>query len=434
MRKLFLPVLFALALAVPAQASANAVAMEPSGPTAEAMGEAIVADPSQLTAASLPEWPFSPEPLEVPWPVGIGYDEVSPTSITGFPTAGNSFGILSNGDVHTIADLTANEDEGTTTEYEEQTSVADRGTQANDWTTLKLDVAVPAGDNCLALDYRFLSEEFPEFVGSEFNDAFIAEIDSSSWSVGEGGELARSNDFASSPEATPISVNGVGPTAVTPEEAEGTYFDAATGLITTKAPITAGAHSIYLSIFDASDKALDSAVFLDNLRFVNEDPSTCRPPNSAELQAPPAGSPPPPPAPSNQFTIGPKVKFKTGGTKATITVNVPGPGTLSATQQSAAASASAGRAAASGVTELKAKGKKKASIVPTSVKATAAGPVTVTIKLTGPAKKVLAKKRKLTVSVALTFTPTGGSPATQVKTLTFKKPAKKGKPKKHAKG
>lgn len=429
MRKLFLPVLFVLVLALPAQASANVVAMEPSGPTAEAMGEAIVADPSQLTGASLPEWPYGPETAEAPWPVGIGYDEVSPTSVTGFPTAGNSFGILSNGDVHTIANVTTNEEEDTTTEYEEQTSVLDRGEDANDWTTLKLDVAVPAGDNCLALDYRFLSEEFPEFVGSPFNDAFIAEIDSSSWSVAGGGELSRSNDFASSPEATPISVNGVGPTAVTPEEAEGTYFDAATGLITTKAPISPGAHSIYLSIFDASDKALDSAVFLDNLRFINEDASTCRPPNSAELQAPPAGSPPPPPAPpSNQFSVGPKVKFKNGGTKATITVNVPGPGTLSASQQGATASASASR-----VVVLKAKGKKKASIVPTSVNATAAGPVTVTIKLTGPAKKVLAKKRKLTVSVALTFTPTGGSPATQVKTLTFKKPAKKGKPKKHSK-
>lgn len=432
MRKLFLPVLFVLALALPAQAIASVEALEPSSGTAEEMGQAIVADPSQLTGASLPEYPLSPGMLEPPYPVGIGDTEPPPPiGLTGFPTAGGSFGILSNGAVQTIAELTTNEEEDTTTEYEEQTSVANRGEEARDWTTLKLDVTVPAGDNCLALDYRFLSEEFPEFVGSEFNDAFIAEIDSSSWSVGEGGELARSNDFASSPESTPISVNGVGPTAVTPEEAEGTYFDAATGLITTKAPISSGAHSIYLSIFDASDKALDSAVFLDNLRFLSEDASTCRPPNSAELQAPPAGSPPPPPAPpSNEFSVGPKVKFKNGGTKATITVNVPGPGTLSAGQQGATASASA---ASSRMAFLKAKGKKKALIVPTSVTATAAGPVTVTVKLTGPAKKVLAKKRKLTVSVALTFTPTGGSPATQVKTLTFKKPAKKAKHKKHPK-
>lgn len=431
MRKLFLPVLFVLALALPVQASANVVAMEPSESTAQAMGEAIAADPSQLAGASLPEWPFSPEAEVVPWPVGIGNNEAPPTSVTGFPTAGNSFGILSTGDVHTIANETTNTEEGTSTGYEQQTSVVSRGEGAHDWTTLKLDVQVPSGDNCLALDYRFLSEEFPEFVGTEFNDAFIAEIDNSTWSVTDSGELSRPNDFASSLEGTPISVNGVGPAAVTPEEAEGTYFDAATGLITTKFPITAGAHSIYLSIFDAGDEIYDSAVFLDNLRFINEDPSTCRPPTSAELQAPPAGGPPaPPPPPSNEFSFGPKVKFKNGGTQATIVVNVPGPGTVSAAQQGATASAARALASASAV-GLKAKGKKKAQIVPTSVTATAAGPVKLTVKLTGPAKKVLAKKRKLTVSVAVTYTPTGGSAKTEDKTLVFKKPAKHGKHKKH---
>lgn len=430
MRKSFLPVLVALALVVPAQASADVVAMEPSAATAEAMGEAILADPSQLSGASLPEWPFSPEPEVVPWPVGIGNNAVLPTSVTGFPTAGGSFGILSTGDVHEIANVTANEEEGTSTEYEQQTSAASRGAGANDWTTLKLDVQVPSGDNCLALDYRFLSEEFPEFVGSEFNDAFIAEVDSSTWSVAEGGELSRPNDFASSLEGTPISVNGVGPAAVTPQEAEGTYFDAATGLITTKTPIAPGAHSIYLSIFDASDKIYDSAAFLDNLRFINEDPSTCRPPTSAELAPPPAGSPAPPPPPSNEFSVGPKVKFKNGGTKATIVVNVPGPGTVSVAQAGSTVSARAARAAASAL-PVPTKKKKKALIVPTSATATAAGPVKLTVKLTGPAKKALAKKRKLTVSVAITYTPTGGSPKTEDKSLTFKKPTGHGKHKKH---
>jgi hypothetical protein len=285
---------------------------------------------------------------------------------------------------------------------------------------------VPGGDNCLALDYRFLSEEFPEFVGSEFNDAFVAEIGSSTWSVGESGELSRPINFASSLEGTPISVNGVGPAAVTPQEAGGTYFDAATGLITTKTPITPGPHSIYLSIFDASDHIYDSAVFLDNLRFVNEDPSTCRPPTSAELKVPPPGSPPPP---SNEFSVGPHVKFKNGGTKATITVNVPGPGTVSATQATGTASARVLRASASTAPRVGLKKKKKSLISPATVHAAAAGAVKVTVKLTGPAVKLLARKRKLTVPVKITFTPTGGSPASHVLKLTFKKP---GKHKKHA--
>lgn len=425
MRKLLLAVLSVLALAVPAQASASVLAMEPSEATAKKIGAAIVANPAQLTEASLPEWPFDTEVEEgeeIPWPVGIGSNEAPPPiGLTGFPTAGNSFGILSSGDVHTIATTLANESESTSTAYQEQTGETARG-DAFDWTTLKLDVEVPGGDNCLALDYRFLSEEFPEFVGSEFNDAFVAEIGSSTWSVGESGDLSRPNDFASSLEGTPISVNGVGPAAVTPQEAEGTYFDAATGLITTKTPITPGPHSIYLSIFDASDHIYDSSVFLDNLRFINEDPSTCRPPTSAELKPPPPGSPPPP---SNEFAVGPHVKFKNGGTKATITVNVPGPGTVSATQVTGTASA---RVLQASTSTAQASKKKKSLISPATVHAAAAGAVKLTVKLTGPAVKLLAKKRKLTVPVKVTFTPTGGSPASHVLKLTFKKP---GKHKKH---
>ncbi len=427
MRKLLLAALAVLALAVPAQASASVLAMEPSESTAKTLGEAIVANPTQLTEASLPEWPFDTEveEEEFPWPVGIGTTEAPPpTGLTGFPTAGSSFGILSSGDVHTIATTLSNESESTSTEYQDQTGTTPRG-GAFDWTTLRLDVEVPGGDNCLALDYRFLSEEFPEFVGSQFNDAFVAEIGSSTWSVGESGELSRPNDFASSLEGTPISVNGVGPAAVTPQEAEGTYFDAATGLITTKTPITPGPHSIYLSIFDASDHILDSAVFLDNLRFINEDPSTCRPPTSAELKPPPPGSPPPP---SNEFSVGPHVKFKNGGTKATITVNVPGPGTVSATQATGTGSGRVLQAAASTAPRAGGKKKKKPLISPAKVHAAAAGAVKVTVKLTGPAVKLLAKKRKLTVPVKITFTPTGGLPASHVLKLTFKKP---GKHKKH---
>ena len=424
MRKLLLSALAVLALAVPAQASASVIAMEPSEATAKKIGAAIIANPAQLTGASLPEWPFDEEVEEEeapPWPVGLGSNEAPPPAgLTGFPTAGNEFGILSSGDVHTIASTLFNDSESTSTAYEDQTALTERG-DAFDWTTLKLDVEVPGGDNCLALDYRFLSEEFPEFVGSEFNDAFVAEIGSSTWTVGESGDLSRPNDFASSLEGTPISVNGVGPAAVTPQEAEGTYFDAATGLITTKTPITPGAHSIYLSIFDASDHIYDSAVFLDNLRFINEDPSTCRPPTSAELQPPPPGAPP-----SNEFSVGPHVKFKNGGTKATITVNVPGPGTVTATQATGTASASAARASASSARADRKK--KKKMLIPATVHAAAAGAVKVTVKLTGPAVKLLAKKRKLTVPVKITFTPTGGTPASHVLKLTFKKP---GKHKKH---
>lgn len=439
MRRLISSAVVAFVLLVPAQALANVTVLDPASPgSPKTVAEKLMAEPStQLASASLPEYAFGG--LGAPSP--IGYGDRSPLTelpreLAGFPTNGETYAILSSGDVHTVGALLANEAESTSFAFEDHFSELlspDRGIGAEDWTVLKINVTVPGGDDCLALDYRFLSEEFPEFVGSQFNDAFIAEIDSTSWVVEEEGGLIRPNDFAASPAGEPISVNGLGETAVNGAEAGGTYFDAATGLITTKSPITPGAHSIYLSIFDASDPIYDSAVFLDNLRFINEDPATCRPPTGKELAIPappPVGSPPPP---SNQFTLGPSVKFKSGGTKATITVNVPGPGTVTASSPvSGATAASISRVAAARSSAVrqpakgKQKGKKKPLLVPASVHASAAGPVNVTVALSGAGKALLAKKGTLSVPVTIGFTPDGGVAGTlQNRTVTFKKPHKK---------
>ena len=46
-----------------------------------------------------------------------------------------------------------------------------------DATILKVDVVVTQDKSCLALNFGFFSEEFPEWVGAKFNDGFIAEVD-----------------------------------------------------------------------------------------------------------------------------------------------------------------------------------------------------------------------------------------------------------------
>ena len=88
---------------------------------------------------------------------------------------------------------------------------------------------VPDGMNCLSMDYRFLSEEFPEFVGTSYNDAFIAEIDNSTWTT-SGTTVSAPNDFATHTGSEGVTVNGVGPVAVSAAEASDTTYDAATGL------------------------------------------------------------------------------------------------------------------------------------------------------------------------------------------------------------
>jgi len=466
MKKLLAAAVATAALAMPAQqALADVTVLDPAQPGSPiTAAQALLGDPSTLTTAELPEYAFGGGP-PAPSPLGVGNSNAAtdpPHQLTGFPTAGETYTILSSGDTNTVASVFTNPDnEETTFDFVDQFGPLvppgpDRGANAEDWTVLALQVDVPGNANCLSLDYRFLSEEFPQYVGSSFNDAFFAEIDSTSWSVGDGGELTRPNDFAVSPGGNPISVNGVGDTAMFPSEAAGTYLNAATGLITTKTPISPGAHTIYLSIFDASDSALDSAVFLDDLRFIAESAATCQPPTGQQITPPPPpapGAPPPPPPPNNKFSLGSSASFNKSTTSATLTVNVPGPGVLTAgstTVGAAAAQASRGEATVS-AKKKSAKGKKKKKkskpkvkkplLNSSTVRATQAGPVQITVSLSATGKAVLAKKGKLTVPVTLTFTPDGGTPSSQVRTVTFKKAAKKcgkakakGKAKSKAKG
>lgn len=455
MKKALLLASALLVLALPAQASANLTALDPSAPGSPlTAAQAIVNDPLTLSGSSLPERAYGG--TGAPSPLGVGDKSVqstpqSPTTLADFPTFGNQYAILSSGQINDVASIF---DQNGIRSFAFTNQIDDpdieRGPAAEDWTVWQIDVNVPSNASCIALDYRFMSEEYPSFVGEEYNDAFLAEIDDTTWSVDEDGAISRPNDFAVSADGKPISVNGVGDTAMFPTEAEGTYFNAATGLITTKHAITSGAHSIYLSIFDASDEIYDSAIFLDNLRFTAESAATCKPPEGKQLELPPPTPPtvtPPPPPPSNQFDIGSSIKFK-AGTQATLTVNAPGPGTVTAGSVAVgAASASLERAQAVAAAKAKAKGKgkgkspkkkakkkKKALLIGSSVHVDAAGPVNVTVKLSSTGKAILKKKGKLTVPVTITFTPDGGTAASQVKKLTFKQPVKKCKSAKGKKG
>jgi hypothetical protein len=387
---------------------------------AQRIGQAIIADPSTLApgasfdptgqnAASTPNGfgaPLGPNTL---------FDNGT-ASLAGFPVGNPDFAILTTGDASIADDTPQTKGDGDGTNNGGDL-VATRGDTAFDVTTLRLNVTVPAAANCLSLDYRFLSEEFPEFVGSPYNDAFIAEIDTSTWTTA-GSTVSAPNDFATRTGEAGVNVNGVGPVAVSAAEASDTTYDAATGLVTTKTPITAGPHTIFLSIFDQADHIYDSAAFVDNLRFITESPDTCKPPFVATTAPPPVDQPVAPPAPpSNAFTLGSKIVFKSG--KTVLSVTVPGPGTLQVAPAPAGARAAVARGAAK---------KKKPLVKSVKVNVKAAGVVKVTLKPTAAGKKVLKKKGKITQKMRITFTPTGGSANAKTKSITIKR--KVGKKKK----
>jgi Bacterial Ig-like domain (group 1)/Divergent InlB B-repeat domain/Domain of unknown function DUF11 len=187
----------------------------------------------------------------------------SNSALAGFPTDGSTFGILTSGNVSNVpnAGTFASTSNG---------GAPVRGDTDMDVSILKTDVSVPSGANCLTFDFKFLSEEYPNFVGGSVNDAFVAEYDSSTWTT-SANTITAPNNFAFDSTGQVVSINSTGVGGMTAADGAGTAFDgntegAGTGVLHASHQVTPGAHSLYFSIFDQGDTIYDSAVFLDNLR------------------------------------------------------------------------------------------------------------------------------------------------------------------------
>ncbi|HEU4974859.1 MAG TPA: choice-of-anchor L domain-containing protein [Baekduia sp.] len=186
---------------------------------------------------------------------------VSTTPLAGFPTEGKSYAMLSTGNARFADAPNDRPDTGTTSG-----GPSIRG--ARDVTIMRVDLRVPRGHNCLSFDFRFLSEEYPEFVGDLFNDAFVAELGGSNWSATSKQDPTVSSplNFATDAHGSPIRINTTGLTGMSAAEAKGTTYDGATRILRASSPVKPGRRRLYLSIFDQGDRIYDSAVFLDHLR------------------------------------------------------------------------------------------------------------------------------------------------------------------------
>jgi hypothetical protein len=230
----------------------NAASVNPSASAFE-VAQAMSAQPGLVSSANFATVPVANTTAGV---ISTGYP--------GFPVDGGSYAILSTGRAN-MSSISTNLGGGNI-----------RGNTDYDVTILQINLAVPEGNNCLSFDFRFLSNEWPNFVGTQFNDAFIAEIGASTWTT-SGSSIIAPNNFAFDPNGNVVSINATGPALMNAANAAGTPFSSfgASGIVRARSPINSGAQVLYLSIFDQGDNILDSVVFLDNLTTFATDEGGC---------------------------------------------------------------------------------------------------------------------------------------------------------------
>ena len=252
-----------LILAAPAQA-----AITPTG-SASALAAALQGPGGDITGSSFTTVSAS------------GANGVADSSLSNFPTNGPSFSILTTGSAAAADDANTNvpDDGGAAADNStDNGGGAVRGDTDRDVSILKVDLDVPATANCLSFDFQFYREEYFEYVGTEFNDAFIAELDSSTWTT-SGSTIIAPDNFAFDGSHNVVSVNATGIGTASTANAAGTTYDAATGLLSAAHQVTrVRTRSTYRSS-TKGDNILDSAAFVDNLRvgFVPDPATQCVP-------------------------------------------------------------------------------------------------------------------------------------------------------------
>jgi hypothetical protein len=123
------------------------------------------------------------------------------TAASFFPVTGSSYFVMSTG--NTSSALTPNTDPDTSTILGGLDN-----SQGNDMVQTVFVLDPPPNATCVAFDFAFYSEEFPEFVGSIYNDAFIAEIGQSTFQIVDNQVIAP-NNFAFDSAGNVISINTV---------------------------------------------------------------------------------------------------------------------------------------------------------------------------------------------------------------------------------
>ncbi len=125
---------------------------------------------------------------------------------------------------------------------------------SGDTITIQFVMPRPVDAASISFDFTFLSEEYPEFVGSSFNDFFSVKVDGVEAARDtSGNQISVNNDFFSD-TLSPV----------------GTMFDGQTPPLHIVAPLVgnAGTVTLTVSVGDEGDGIYDSAAFIKAIKFL----------------------------------------------------------------------------------------------------------------------------------------------------------------------
>ena len=135
-----------------------------------------------------------------------------------------------------------------------------------DETSLTMNLTVPFGINSFSFDFYFLSAEYPEWLGSSYNDTFEANIAGPAWS----------GNSAIDSLGNTVSINSVLFSVINSVDLMGTGFEGGvgggTGWLTVLVPVDEMTGvELDFRVYDVFDGIYDSSVALDNFRWSESD-------------------------------------------------------------------------------------------------------------------------------------------------------------------
>ena len=137
----------------------------------------------------------------------------------------------------------------------------------NDLTEFKVTLKVPSNAKSFSYDFNFMSAEYPEFVCTQFNDKFLAVLDSKKFKGNisfdaKGNAVTINNGFFTVTKAADLAGTGYD------LDDFGKPIGGGTGWLTTTAPVTPGETiTLRFILFDEGDRIYDSVAVLDNFKW-----------------------------------------------------------------------------------------------------------------------------------------------------------------------